>query len=277
MSRNHNYAYLSGNFMPYENILAPISLYAYGAYTTMKYSPEGLLFFDRHLERLKYNCIELNIKYPGDDRIIEGINRTLDENNYRGKDIIVRVTLFPESISWANPHEIKNTPCMILVTTREMYFLPMNFKLKTVNLTRNLPHLKTINYTVNFLAKAQAREAGYHDGLFINKVGHITEGTAWNIFFIRDSKVFTPSTESGILEGITRGAIINICNSLNIPFSAEEISLDSLKDFETAFITNSSQGPHAVMQINDIEYNIKNDTLLKLKEEYSTLALAKMI
>src|SRR3989339_1348854 len=110
MSKNQTKVYLSGKFVPYDDILAPVSLYAYGAYTTIKYSPEGLLFLDKHFERLRYNCKELNILYPSDEKILEAIKESLDENGFRNKDVIIRVTLFPEKISWAHPQEIKTTP-----------------------------------------------------------------------------------------------------------------------------------------------------------------------
>lgn len=271
-----NLAYISGKFVPIDEILSPLSLYSYGSFTTIKYTPDGLLFLDKHLERLIYNCKELHIKYPSDEKIIEGIKETLNANSCRNKDVIIRVTLFPETINWANPQFIKDTPCAIMVTTREMYYLPMNFKLKTIKLSRHMPHLKTTNYTVNLMAKAQAKEADCHDGLFINDKGNITEGTAWNIFFIKGSKIYTPPLESGLLEGITRGAIINICNKTNTELIIEKIPHNSINNYEAAFTTNATQGPHAVMQIDDIEYDINHPTFKILKEEYNKIPLVKL-
>lgn len=273
---NKNYVYISGKFVPYEEILAPVSLYAYGAYTSIKYTPDGLLFMEKHLDRLRYNCQELYIPYPGDDKIVDAIKETLDFNEARNKELILRVNLFPESISWANPHQIKNTPCAIMVNFREMYYLPQNYTLKTVNFTRNLPHLKTTNYVVNFMAKAQAREQNCHDAVLVNKEGNITEGTAWNIFFIKDSKVFTPPSESGLLKGITREAIINICSKLKIELVKKVVPVTSINEYESAFITNASQGPHAVMQIDNVMYSIDNPTLTAIKEEFNKIPLAKL-
>lgn len=271
-----DYAYLSGKFVSVDEILAPLSLYAYGAFTTLKYSPDGLFFLDKHLERLKYNCKELMIRYPGDEQIIDGIKETINKNACRNKDAIIRVTLFPEHINWHNPQFIKDTPSSILVTSREMYYLPQNYKLKTVNLTRHMPHLKTVNYTVNLIAKAEAKEAGFNDALFVGRDGNVTEGTAWNIFFIKDGKVYTPPTESGLLEGITRGAIIQICKKLNIELLAENINISELNTFEAAFITNATQGPHPVMQLDQANYDIFNPVLIKMKEEYNTIKATKL-
>lgn len=276
MSNNQTQVYLSGKFISYDDILAPVSLYAYGAYTTIKYTPEGLLFLDKHFERLRYNCKELNIQYPSDKKILEAIKQSLDKNDFRNKDVIIRVTLFPEKISWAHPQEIKNTPCAILVSSREMYYLPQNFLLKTVKLTRHLPHLKTTNYVVNFLAKTQAREANCHDGLFINEKENITEGTAWNIFFIKDRSVYTPPLNSGLLEGITRTGIIHICKELNIELLTEKIPADSISKFDAAFITNSTQGPHGVLKIDNNEYDVENDLLQLIKTEYSKFKPTKL-
>ena len=276
MIKTENFVYLSGKFIDFENIVAPLSMYGYGAYTTLKYSPDGVLMLDKHLERLQYNCKELNIEYPSNEKIIKAIIDTINKNGHANKDVIVRISLFPDHISWANPQEIKSTPCAILVSCREMYYLPQSYKIKTEMLSRHMPHLKTISYIVNFMAKSSAREAGYHDGLFVNDKSNIAEGTAWNIFFIREEKVFTPPTESGLLAGITRGSILEICKKLEIEIIMEDIPLESISNYEAAFQTNATQGPHAIMQIDETMFDINNETFRLIKNEHNQLPLTKL-
>lgn len=277
MKTSINYAFLTDRFLESSDLhLTPVALYGYGAFTSIKYAPDGLLFLDKHLDRLKYNCRELNMPYPTDDKIVDAIKATLEKNNMLEMEVIVRVTLFPEYISWADPQKIKETPCAILVTTREMYHLPADFSLKTVHLERPLAHLKTTNYVVNMMAKAEAREHGYHDALFVNNHDNITEGTAWNIFFIKNNKVYTPSVEGGLLSGITRKAIFKVCQDNNIDLISDNIHKDSINDYAAAFTTNASQGPHCIYKIDDHVYDCHNSLLALIKKAYNLFPKTKL-
>lgn len=274
--QNANHVYLSGNLISYDQILAPLSLFGYGAFTSIKYSSEGFLFLEKHFDRLKYNCHELKINYPGDYKIVEAIKSLLIANNLFDSECIIRVTLFPEELNWANPQNVKDSKSSILVTTRQMYHLPLDFSMKTVRMTRNMPHLKTTNYVVNMLAKAEARELGYYDALFVSQEGLITEGTASNIFFIQNDNIYTPNIDVGLLEGITRATVIQLCKDLNISLIPSNIGINKLKDFQSAFITNASQGAHPVELIDDYKFDTSHPLLTQIKCAYDKLPKTKL-
>lgn len=59
-------------------------------------------------------------------------------------------------------------------------------------------------------AKSEAQDDGYDEAIFMNRDGHVSEGSAENLFIIRDGKLITPSVSSHILEGITRASLMEL-------------------------------------------------------------------
>src|SRR5437867_11446934 len=72
------------------------------------------------------------------------------------------------------------------------------------------PRIKSLNYLNNILAKIEGLQAGCIEALMLNSKGEVAECTGDNIFLIRHKLLLTPSIEAGILEGVTRDAVIKL-------------------------------------------------------------------
>jgi branched-chain amino acid aminotransferase len=66
------------------------------------------------------------------------------------------------------------------------------------------------SYVNSALAKSEALEAGFDEAIVLGSGGHVSEGSAENLFLIRDGVVYTPPVTDDILEGITRGCVIEL-------------------------------------------------------------------
>ncbi|MDW8263272.1 MAG: branched-chain-amino-acid transaminase [Phycisphaerales bacterium] len=78
------------------------------------------------------------------------------------------------------------------------------------------PRVKSLNYLNNILAKIDANDAGVHDALVLNHLGHVSELTAANVFTVRDGRLYTPPLADGTLEGITRQTVMKLAGSAGI-------------------------------------------------------------
>jgi branched-chain amino acid aminotransferase len=78
------------------------------------------------------------------------------------------------------------------------------------------PRVKSLNYLKNILAKIDAQRAGAQEAILLNSAGFIAECPADNLFLVRQERVTTPSPQDGALEGITRGAIIQLAAEAGI-------------------------------------------------------------
>ena len=119
-----------------------------------------------------------------------------------------------------------------------------------------LLQFKTTCFLENNLALKQARQNGYYEALFLNEKGEITEGCISNIFFVKDQAIVTPSLDSGLLPGITRGKIINILFQKGIRVKERPVFLKELFYFKAAFLTNAIIEVMPIIQIGDIKYPI---------------------
>jgi len=73
----------------------------------------------------------------------------------------------------------------------------------------------------------------------LNGEGNVAECTADNIFIIQDGRVLTPTTSDGILEGITRAVIIELCAKLQIPCIEKTIQRHDLYIADECFLTGT--------------------------------------
>ena len=78
------------------------------------------------------------------------------------------------------------------------------------------PQIKSLNYLNNILAKIEANRAGVPEALMLNHDGVVAECTGDNIFIIKDNVIYTPPIYVGILDGITRGAVMDLAREIFI-------------------------------------------------------------
>jgi len=96
------------------------------------------------------------------------------------------------------------------------------------------------NYMNSQLIKMEALLEGYMEGIALNVRGHVSEGSAENIFLVLDGKVHTPPLSASILPGITRDTVIRLAEDLDIPFVEETIPREMLYIADEVFFTGSA-------------------------------------
>jgi branched-chain amino acid aminotransferase len=114
------------------------------------------------------------------------------------------------------------------------------------------PRVKSLNYLNNILAKVEAIDVGCDEAIMLNIDGYVCECTGDNIFVIKNGQVFTPPSDSGILEGITRRFVMDLCTELNIPCNVKNMTPEEVKGADEVFLTGSAAEIIAVTQIDDI-------------------------
>ncbi|MFN3995578.1 MAG: aminotransferase class IV, partial [bacterium] len=116
--------------------------------------------------------------------------------------------------------------------------------------------IKSLNYLNNILAKIEANFANAQEAVLLNPLGYITECTADNIFIVKNETVITPPPFVGILEGITRKSVLEMCKELEIQSKEEIIDVKDLLTAEEVFITGTGAEIAPVKQINNTNFTI---------------------
>ena len=148
--------------------------------------------------------------------------------------------------------------------TEEQYM--KGFKVKISSVKRNefsqLTYLKSLNFLENILEHEKCIDEGYDEVLFLNTTGKLAEGSVSNVFFIKNKKIYTSSTECGLLDGIVRKFIIN-----NFDVTEGEFCKEDLISANSVFLTNSLMG---IMKVSNIYNRRFNDYSIidKIKKVY---------
>ncbi|HSA98511.1 MAG TPA: branched-chain amino acid transaminase [Candidatus Nitrosotenuis sp.] len=108
------------------------------------------------------------------------------------------------------------------------------------------------NYANAALARVEALNNGYDEAIMLNYHGKVTEGSAENIFVIRNGEIFTPPLTSGILEGITRDSVIRILRADGQNVIEKELDRDDLYSADEIFMTGTAAEVKSVAQVDDV-------------------------
>ena len=108
-----------------------------------------------------------------------------------------------------------------------------------------------MNYLNNILAKIEGMQAGCVEALMLNHKGEVAECTGDNIFVVKNGLLMTPPTDAGILEGITRGAIIELAEQANIPVTEKALTRHDVYVADECFLTGSAAEVIPVVKVDD--------------------------
>jgi branched-chain amino acid aminotransferase len=112
------------------------------------------------------------------------------------------------------------------------------------------PQIKTLNYLNNIMGKIETIRAGVDEGIMLNDAGYVTEGTADNIFAVRDGRLATPPTHVGILEGITRRVIFELCREKGIDCAERILVVHDLYSADELFLCGTGAELIPVVEVD---------------------------
>ena len=120
--------------------------------------------------------------------------------------------------------------------------------------SRSLPiHAKaSANYANSALARIEALKSGVDEAIMLNMSGMVVEGTAENIFIVKDEMLVSPPLTSGALDGITRSSILTVAQHLGINFQICDISRDELYYADEVFLTGTAAEIKSIGEIDRI-------------------------
>ena len=101
------------------------------------------------------------------------------------------------------------------------------------------PRIKSGNYLNNILALREAKRLGCFECLMPNRDGELTEGSTSNVFLVKDGALRTPVLDSGLLDGITRGFVLELAAEIGLSVHEERLGLEDIESADGMFMTSS--------------------------------------
>ena len=106
------------------------------------------------------------------------------------------------------------------------------------------------NYSNAALARMEALNAGYDEAIMLNNKGHVAEGSAENIFVVKNGKITTPPLDADILDGITRDSAIKLLKSNKNKVIEKNLRINDLLKADEIFMTGTAAEVKSVTRVN---------------------------
>ena len=221
------WVYLDGEVKRYDDarvgLMTHALQYGTGVFEGIRgyWSPEHeqlfLLKLREHYRRMQNSVKVLKLKMPMSlDEVCEMSIELIRRNNFR-QDVYIRPFAFKSSEEiGVRLHNLKDSFAIYVTPFGKYVEVDGGIRCMVSSWRRiddNVAPARakiTGTYVNSALAKTEAMENGFDEAIMLTQDGHVCEGSAENIFLIRDAKVYTPPTSDNILEGLTRLAMIEL-------------------------------------------------------------------
>jgi branched-chain amino acid aminotransferase len=255
--------FLNGEYVDSrEKALVPLYehglLYGDGVFEGIRAYNGRIFRMQDHMDRLYHSArsIMLEIPYRKEELseiLLETVRRTgLDEAYIRL--LVTRgagdLGIDPRKCPKAAVYIIASA---ILLYPREKYVKGLRCTIASTRRNRPdclNPQIKTLNYLNNIMAKIEAIQSGVDEAIMLNDAGYVTEGAADNIMVIQDGVLCTPPTHVGILEGITRKVLMEICVEQGIPCREKTMVVHDLIKADEIFLCGTGAELIPVVEID---------------------------
>ena len=217
-----NFVYINGEFLEKENAKISVFdhgfLYGDGVFEGIR-AYSGMIFrLTEHIDRL-FDSAKVIGLVPGVSKkeMEDIIIKTCVKNNVRDGYIRPIISRGIGDLG-LNPYLCKKQSIVCIVDRISLYpqeDYENGLKIITVATHRNFneslnPRVKSLNYLNNIMAKIEAMQSGVKEALLLNPLGYVAECTGDNLFIVRKGKIYTPSVQSGSLDGITAAAVAEL-------------------------------------------------------------------
>jgi len=246
----HSLTWLNGQLLPTNQACIPVNdhglLYGDGVFEGIRFYRRRAFRLQRHLQRLALSARAIALEIPYSTEELEAVIERLieafaDDDGY----IRLMVTrgagplgLNPKSCSQPNVIAIADQLTMIELGQQVGARL-------IVSSVRRLPadgldpRIKSLNYLNHILAKIEANHAGADEAILLNAQGRVAEGTADNVFIVRDGCLLTPPCSEGALEGITRELVLQLARDNGIETREQPLGVYDLYAADECFLTGT--------------------------------------
>jgi D-amino acid aminotransferase len=248
------YIFINNTYTDSKKAAVPVDgsgfLFGDGLFETIRAYSGNILAFDMHLDRLFSSMLQLHYStdYFTRKNVRSAAFKLLLKNNLLGTDAYIKIAVTRSSYRQKLIFDPESKPGLIIFA-KKLTGYPDDFYKNGVNvftssIKRNavgndIYRHKLINYFENVFAKNEAAANLAQEALFTTRDKVVLEGATSNLFAVKDGKVFTPPLTQGILPGITRQLVIDICRKNKIKFSEKRTHYYNLLEADEIFLTNS--------------------------------------
>lgn len=234
-------------------------LYGDGVFEGIRVYSGKIFRLQQHLDRLWDSAKAIWLEIPmTPEEIGRAIEETLSINNIRDGYIRLVVTRGAGTLG-LDPTRTKNPQVIIIADRISLYpeeFYRNGLEIVTASTVRTSPaavspRIKSLNYLNNILAKIEGYKSGCIEVLMLNHKGEVAECSGDNIFLVRRGELLTPPIDAGILEGVTRGAVIELARESGREVREIALNRYDIYTADECFLTGTAAEVIPVVKLDD--------------------------
>jgi len=259
--------YFEGNFVPLNEAKVSIMTHAfmYGtavfegirAYWNEEQGQLYALKVREHVERIRNSCkVMLMEPVPSVDQLTSIVVEVVRRNGWQ-EDVYIRPSFYKSTLAiGVKLHGLEHQLYVLTVPFGNYVDIDNGIRIGTVSWRRtsdtSIPSRAKIvgSYVNPAFAKTEAMLNGFDEALVLTESGHASEGSAENLFMVRDGVLVTPPVVDDILEGITRQGIIEIASDMGIPVVARSIDRSELYIADEVFLCGTGAQLSPVIEVD---------------------------
>jgi D-alanine transaminase len=255
-------AFVNGRYLPLHAASINVEDRGYqfsdGVYEVCEVRAGRVIDARRHLARLRRSLAELRIAMPMSEAALTIVFREcIRRNRVENGIVYLQITRGVARRDHAFPPP--DTRPSIVVTARNLDALGNERAAGDGVAVITVPEnrwervdIKSISLLPNVLAKQAARERGAKEAWFVDRHGHVTEGSSSNAWIVtKAGKVVTRPADNGILRGITRGVLLEVIEAQGLVLEERSFAVEEAYNAREAFLTSASQIVMPVVRVDD--------------------------
>jgi len=233
-------------------------LYGDGVFEGLRSYGGKVFRLDAHLDRLYASARAICLEIPlSQEQVARAVDDTLVANGLTDGYVRLVVTRGSGSLG-LDPNKTKHPQVIVIADQIALYpreFYEQGLRIVTAATQRThsaalSPRIKSLNYLNNIMAKLEGLQAGCVEALMLNHKGEVAECTGDNIFVVRSGRLLTPPPDAGILEGITRNAVMDLAVTAGIDCREQTLVRHDLYTADECFLTGTAAEVIPVVEID---------------------------
>jgi D-alanine transaminase len=212
-----------------------------------------LLDLRLHFKRLKFSLNELDIKYIVDEKkLVYIFTKLINKNLINNGVVYLQITRGVQNRNHLYKKNLK--PTIIIYTQNKKFNIPnISFSgvkvITHVDIRWSRTDIKTTNLLPNILAQNLARKKNAYTAILL-KNNKVTEGVNANIWIIKNKIIYTHPSNTDILKGITRTALIIIIKKFKLKLREKSFTKKQLYNADEVFLTSSSSFVTPIIKVD---------------------------
>jgi branched-chain amino acid aminotransferase len=218
-------------------------LFGDSVYETLRTYNGRPFLFSRHFARLEHSAAAIDLKLPWSKaRTLEEISRTLLGGESRIRLVVTRgVGALDADIETCTDPGAIIIVVPLVAPPQKVYEEGVEVTISSIRRGGRFADIKTGSLIHQVLARQEAKSRNAYEAILLTAGENLSDGITSNIYMVKDGRILTPARDAGIVEGITRGVVLQLARQMGFETVQGLFNVGDIRQAEEMFLTSSTR------------------------------------